>query len=112
MKSESGVLRQLLEKVIGSERTERLFHVLVIHPDLAADQGPQVSRAILAQALTMLLFEDLLQRVPASKIYVEQCLHDGKTVMHDHGAVRTAALLGMAMAHLPSVQRPTTHILR
>src|SRR5260370_28114635 len=101
MKPESGVLRQLLEKVIGSERTDRLFHVLVIHPDLAADQGPQVSRAVLSQALNMLLFEDLLQRVPAAKIYVEQCLRDGKTVMHDHCAVRTVALVGMGMRALP-----------
>jgi hypothetical protein len=112
MKSESGVLRQLLEKVIGSERTERLFHVLVIHPDLAADQGPQVSRAVLSQALNMLLFEDLLQRVPAAKIYVEQCLRDGKTVMHDHGAVRTVALVGMDMGALPSGEEAITRILR
>ena len=109
MKSETGVLRQLLEKSIGSERTERLFHVLVLHPDLASDKGPQVSRAILSQALNMLLFEDLLKRVPAAKTYVEQCLRDGKTVMHDHGAVRTVALSGMG--GLPAGQEAITRIL-
>ncbi len=109
MKSESGVLRKLLTSIIGPERTDRLFQVLVIHPDLAADQGPQVSRAVLSQALNMLLFEDLLQRVPAAKIYVEQCLRDGKTVMHDHGAVRTVALPGMS---LPAGEEAITRILR
>jgi hypothetical protein len=109
MKSETGILRQLLEKSIGSERTERLFRVLVLHPELAADQGPQASRANLSQALNMLLFEDLLERVPAAKIYVEQCLRDGKTVMHDHGAVRTVALAGMGA--LPAGQEAITRIL-
>jgi len=112
MKSENGVLRKLLTSIIGLERTDRLFQVLVIHPDLAADQGPQVSRAVLSQALNMLLFEDLLQRVPAAKIYVEQCLRDGKTVMHDHGAVRTVALAGMGMGALPAGEEAITRILR
>lgn len=110
MSSDNNVLRKTLDKIIGSERTERLFNVLVIHPDLAADPGPQVSRAVLSQALNMLLFEDLLSRVPAAKTYVEHCLHDGKTVMHDHGAVRTVALEGMGK--LPAGQEAITRILR
>jgi hypothetical protein len=110
MQSENSVLRKLLVNIIGTDRTARLFKVLVIHPDLAADQGPQASRAILAQALNMLLFEDLLARVPAAKTYVDQCLRDGKTVMHDHGAVRTVALEGMGA--LPAGQEAITRILR
>jgi Domain of unknown function (DUF1338) len=110
MSSDNSVLRKTLDKIIGSERTERLFKVLVIHPDLAADPGPQVSRAALAQALNMLLFEDLLIRVPAAKTYIEHCLRDGKTVMHDHGAVRTIALEGMG--GLPAGQEAITRILR
>ena len=92
------------------QRSDRLFKVLVIHPELAADQGPQVSRAVLAQALNMLLFEDLLARVPAANTYVEHCLRDGKTVMHDHGAVRTVAL--ESMGALPAGQEAITRILR
>jgi hypothetical protein len=110
MQSENSVLRKLLVNIIGTDRAARLFKVLVIHPDLAADQGPQASRAILAQALNMLLFEDLLARVPAAKTYVDQCLRDGKTVMHDHGAVRTVALEGMGA--LPAGQEAITRILR
>jgi hypothetical protein len=110
MSSDNSVLRKTLDKIIGSERTAQLFKVLVIHPDIAADAGPQVSRAVLAQALNMLLFEDLLTRVPAAKNYVEHCLRDGKTVMHDHGAVRTVALEGMGK--LPAGQEAITRILR
>ncbi len=110
MNDTPSVLRETLKKLIGSDRTEALFNVLVIHPDLAADSGPQVSRAILAQALNMLLFEDLLHRVPAAKSYAERCLAEGKTIMHDHGAVRTVALEGMGA--LPAGQEAITRILR
>jgi len=82
----------------------------VIHPAIAEDAGPQVSRAVVAQALNMLLFEDLLERVPAAKTYVERCLHEGRTVMHDHGAVRTVAMEGMGA--LPAGQESITRILR
>ncbi len=78
MKPDKGVLRQALEKIIGTERTDRLFKVLVIHPAIAEDAGPEVSRAVIAQALNMLLFEDLLDRVPAAKLYVERCLARGQ----------------------------------
>ena len=110
MRSETGVLWQLLETLIGHERGGCLFRVLVIHPGLAADSGPRVSRAVLAQALNMLLFEDLLKRVPAAAHYVDRCLAQGRTVMHDHGAVRTVALQGMGS--LPAGQEAITRVLR
>lgn len=110
MKSNNGVLRQVLEKIVGPERTDCLFQVLVIHPEIAGDAGPEVSRAVVAQALNMLLFEDLLVRVPAAKLYVDRCLGSGKTVMHDHGAVRTVALNGMGA--LPAGEEALTRILR
>lgn len=110
MKSETGVLHQLLELSIGPVRTGRLFGALVIHPDLVADAGPRVSRAVLAQALNMLLFEDLLERVPAAGEYVRRNLDQNRTVMHDHGAVRTVGLEGMGA--LPAGQEAITRILR
>jgi hypothetical protein len=110
MSSSTSALYKILSQVIGEQRTEHLFKVLVIHPEIAADAGPQISRAVLAQALNMLLFEDLLARVPAAKTYVEDCVRDGKTVMHDHGAVRTVSLAGMG--GLPAGQEAITRILR
>jgi len=110
MKPETGVLQKLLEASIGPERTARLFRVLVVHPNLASDPGPRVSRAVLSQALNMLLFEGLLERVPAAAQYVQRCLDQSRTVLHDHGAVRTVALSGMGS--LPAGQEAITRILR
>jgi hypothetical protein len=110
MSSNNSVLRKTLDKIIGADRTGQLFKVLVVHPDVAADAGPEVSRAVLSQALNMLLFEDLLVRVPAAKSYADHCLRDGRTVMHDHGAVRTVALSGMGS--LPAGQESITRVLR
>ena len=110
MNTQNGILRQLLESIAGPDRTDRLFRVLVIHPDLVSDPGPRASRAVLAQALNMLLFEDLLKRVPAAEIYVQHSIAKGRTVMHDHGAVRTVALSGMGA--LPAGQEAITRILR
>jgi Domain of unknown function (DUF1338) len=104
------ILRKTLDTLIGTVRTEQLFKVLLLHPDIAADPGPHVSRAVLSQALNMLLFEELLTRVPAAKTYVERCLAEGKTILHDHGAVRTVALAGMG--GLPAGQEAITRILR
>jgi hypothetical protein len=110
MKLDSGILRQLLETVTGPERAGRLFRVLVVHPDLVADPGPRVSRAVLAQALNMMLYEDLLKRVPAAALYVDRCVAQGRTIMHDHGAVRTVARKKMGL--LPVGQEAITRVLR
>jgi Domain of unknown function (DUF1338) len=104
------ILEATLSDIIGFERTRRLFDVLVVNPVLIEDSGSRISRAKLAQALNMLLFEDLIKRVPAANIYVEYCLRNGKTIMHDHGAVRTIAMAGMGA--LPVGQESITRILR
>ena len=110
MSTGTSVLREVLDKIIGTDRTEHLFKLLVIHPEIAAAPGPQVSRAVLAQALNMLLFEDLLRRVPTAKTYADYTLGKGRQILHDHGAVRTVALEGMG--GLPAGQEAITRILR
>ncbi len=110
MKSNEVVLQATLEKVIGAERTQRLFRVLTILPQLVEESGTHISQAGIAQALNMLLFEDLAERVPDAKLYVEDCLRDRKKVMHDHGAVRSVVLEGMGK--LPAGEEAITRILR
>ena len=110
MTTNASNLHQLLEKLIGRNRAGQLFKTLVIHHDLAAEQGPSVSRAVLAQALNMLLLEDLVARVPAAQVYADRCSSEGKTMLHDHGAVRTVALEGMG--ELPAGQEAITRVLR
>lgn len=99
----------LLDSVIGKVRTERLLSTLQVLPELLMP-GQSVSRAVVAEALNLLLFEDLVRRVPAAATYVERCLQNGETIFHDHGAVRTVALDGMGA--LPSGQEAIVRILR
>ena len=110
MAAEAGVLRKTVEGAIGAERSEPLFRVLTVEPELLAETGGSISRAGIAQALNMLLFEDLLKRVPAAAVYVQGCLKNGQQVLHDHGAVRTVALSGMG--GLPAGEEAITRILR
>ena len=110
MSLQDSTLFALVSAIAGRPRAERLFQVLVIAPALLEQRGKEASRAVIAQALNMLLFEDLLERVPAAADYVEDCLRDGRTVMHDHGAVRTVALEGMG--DLPAGEEAIVRLLR
>lgn len=101
-------LRQLVRSVLGAERTEKMFALLAIHPEILA--SPAISRAVMAQALNVVLFSDLLDRVPAAAAYAEDCLRDGLKVFHDHGAVRTVVLDGMGA--LPRGEEALLRVLR
>ena len=102
-------LESILIPNIGTSRTERLLNILDIPVALIEEQSLEVSRAAIAQALNMLLFEDLLERVPAAKTYATDCRLAGRKIMHDHGAVRTVLLDGMGT--LPAGQEAITRIL-
>jgi len=103
-------LESVLAPNIGVARTERLLRMLEIPQALLEEHGEKISRAGIAQALNMLLFEDILERVPAAKTYASDCLLSKRKIMHDHGAVRTVALEGMGA--LPAGQEAITRILR
>jgi hypothetical protein len=108
--SNQTVLQETLGKVVSAERANRLFQVLVVPQGLLKETGETISRAGIAQALNMMLFEDLLQRVPDAKSYADDCVRDGRKVMHDHGAVRTVLLQGMGA--LPAGEEAITRVLR
>jgi hypothetical protein len=55
-----------------------------------ADGAGRVSRATLSLAVTMILFHDLVRRVPAARAYIaEDVVAHGQRVVFDHGAIRT-----------------------
>src|ERR1700761_9102924 len=110
MPNTNSSLHKTLTAVIGPERTDRLFQVLTIPKGILNETGDPLSRAGIAQALNMLLFEDLLKRVPDAKAYADDCFREGRKVMHDHGAVRTVALSGMG--EIPAGEEAITRILR
>jgi hypothetical protein len=87
----------LLDRVVGTVRTVRLFEALEIHPALLASGGGRVDRKVLAQALTMLLFEDVTRRVPTAAAYVGDAVRRGEKLVFDHGALRTVAAAGGAL---------------
>lgn len=102
-------LEQIIEPILGPEEARKLLNVLTIPDALRNESGPTVSRAVVAQALNMVLFEDLLRRVPAARDYVNDCVHSGAKVKHDHGAVRTVAREGMGK--LPAGETALTRVL-
>jgi hypothetical protein len=81
----------LLEGVVGTVRTVRLFEALTVHPSLLLAPTGRTTRAELAQALTMLLFEDVTRRVPMAAAYVGDTVRAGGKLVFDHGALRTVA---------------------
>jgi hypothetical protein len=81
----------LLERVAGTVRTVRLFEALALHPSLLRPRAVRVSRVELAQALNMLLFEDVTRRVPVAAAYVGDAVRAAKKLVFDHGALRTVA---------------------
>jgi hypothetical protein len=58
-------------------------------PAMPTSLGGQVSRAELAQAMTMILFHGLVERVPAAQAYIADVGARGARVVFDHGAIRT-----------------------
>src|SRR6516225_785265 len=82
-------VERLLTKLLGPEKTEFLFSTLNIPAVLQDWEDSTVTRAELAQALNMALFEDLLQRSPNGRTYTNDAVAHGGSVYFDHGALRT-----------------------
>ena len=84
----SNVERRLL-KLLGPEKTESLFTTLTFPTALSDWEDRTVTRAELAQAMNMALFEDLLERSPNGRAYTNEAIANGGSVYFDHGALRT-----------------------
>ena len=82
-------LTNLVEKVIGTEACAWVLKLMTVPANFATWEEEWVSRRELAQALNMVLFYDLLQRVPTGRLYTEEVAARGGKVFHDHGALRT-----------------------
>lgn len=82
------VVGRLVAAVLGERLAQDVLQVLEpMVPGEAADA--RVSRADFAAALNVLLFADLLERVPGARLYVEDVKGEGRKVCFDHGAIRT-----------------------
>jgi hypothetical protein len=101
----------LLDRVVGTVRTVQLFEALQLHASLLRPRSDRLSRAELAQALNMLLFEDVTRRVPMAAAYVGDAVRQGKKLVFDHGALRTVAPATVQTGALPSGQEAFRRIL-
>ncbi|MFV3074439.1 2-oxoadipate dioxygenase/decarboxylase family protein [Niveispirillum fermenti] len=84
-------LSTLTAGVLGADAAARLLDLLEIRADLRDADGPEVPRAVLAKALTLVLFHRLLGEVPEAARYVAEQAGQAKLVF-DHGALRTVAM--------------------
>ncbi|MCC8396696.1 DUF1338 domain-containing protein [Paraburkholderia sp. MMS20-SJTR3] len=82
-------VEQLLTKLLGAEKTARLFATLNRPALLAEWESGTVTRAELAQALNMALFDDLLARSENGRRYTDETVAAGGSVYFDHGALRS-----------------------
>ncbi len=98
----------LVAGIVGRARAGALMTAVEVDAALFRPPSDTVSRAELAQALNLLLFDDVLRRVPAGALYVLDRVRRGGKVVHDHGAVRT--ILGETGA-LPAGERALTRVL-
>ena len=85
----TSALSTLVATIVGDERATTLLAGMELHPSLLEPPSDAVPRVVLAQALGVLLMDELLQAVPSGAAYVADRLAAGGTVHLDHGAVRT-----------------------
>ena len=103
-------VERLLVRVLGSAKTEALFSTLNFPSVLEDWEDNVVTRAELAQAMNMALFEDLLERSPNGRRYTNEAIAAGGSVYFDHGALRTVRWANSGA--LPSGEAAFTRILR
>ncbi len=107
MSSTHTALRTLVASLCDHDDVAWLFERVHVPASLQSNET-QLNRAELAQALGMLLFLDLTQRVPEAKCYADEQALLQRQILLDHGALRTVhACLGP----LPSGRAAFSRIL-
>ncbi len=106
------VYEQCIHQLVGEALSRELFRSLDIKPALfeAGKNKAQdsLSQAQLAMLLTMLLFKDLVDRVPEARVYRDERINASQKIRFDHGALRTVAI---DMRSLPKGQAAFSRIL-
>jgi hypothetical protein len=102
-------LHRLLSACCSTEECAGLLRTVHIAAPILNEGGDEVPRAVLAQALNLLLFRDLLVRVPTGRRYVAERISHGRRIVFDHGALRTVDWPGMG--DLPAGERAITRVL-
>ncbi|CAG2160764.1 DUF1338 domain-containing protein [Cupriavidus numazuensis] len=100
----------LLSANLGESRTRHLLSLVSVPDDLPSDAEGRATRAEIAQALNMVLFAGILDRVPTGRAYTDDVAATGGKVVFDHGALRTVKWRDNGA--LPEGEAAFTRILR
>jgi hypothetical protein len=103
-------VERLLSTLLGGEKAASLFSTLNFPSILEDFEDGTVTRAELAQAMNMALFDDLLQRSENGRVYTKDAIGSGGSVFFDHGALRTVRWTHNGA--LPPGEAAFTRILR
>lgn len=79
----------IIRDIIGGQKTDEFSHVVLIPEAISSFGDEQVSRAQLSMSLFLVLYADLLERVPHALEYFNRRKSEEETIFLDHGAVRT-----------------------
>jgi len=111
MSDARSLLDYLVAAHLGEDRAAWLVGSLDLHPALVepARPGRHPTRAVVSQALGILLLDDLLGRVRSGADYARDRVAAGHRLHLDHGAVRTVS--GVATGELPQGQESLTRAL-
>lgn len=102
-------VRQAVETMLGAERASQALARVRVEPTLLAETA-SISRAGFAAALNLVLFDDLLARVPTGAAYVADQAAQGIPITFDHSALRTIRFDGPTGA-LPAGETAFRRIL-
>jgi hypothetical protein len=101
-------LAALLATSCGAAKAGELTRLMNVPPALLSSADDRVGRAEIAQALNMVLFAGILERVPTGMAYTRDVIEAGGKVVFDHGALRTVKWPSGA---LPAGESAFTRIL-
>jgi len=103
-------LAALLAVALPESDVNGLVRLMNLPSVLSNTTRGTVSRAELAQAMNMVLFAGLLERVPTGRAYTDDLQHTQTSVQFDHGALRTVRWAESGA--LPPGEAAFTRILR
>jgi len=102
-------IAKLLTANLGDTRAAHLMTLVAMPEGLPVDIEGRATRAEIAQALNVVLFGGILDRVPTGRAYTDDVARAGGKVTFDHGALRTVKWPNGA---LPEGEAAFTRILR
>jgi hypothetical protein len=103
-------LDRLVRSALGEALGAATLQLIVLDERLALGEPNRVTRAQLAMALAIVLFQGLLARTPTAAAYVEDVRRAGGKVRFDHGALRTIRFGAGPTGELPAGEAAFTRI--